>query len=100
MLIELAKRMAVTIQKVKVRKPCCHVIPDRATAVDLRPDTRRSRMKRQLRGKPSNNARPPSEMYAARQPDRLMMDWATTGKIMAPKPAPTITKANAIPRRR
>jgi hypothetical protein len=29
-----------------------------------------------------------------------MMNWATTGKIMAPNPAPTITKANVIPKRR
>jgi hypothetical protein len=29
-----------------------------------------------------------------------MIAWATTGKIIAPKPAPTITKANAIPKRR
>ena len=36
----------------------------------------------------------------SREPDLLMMDWATMGKIMAPKPAPTITKANAIPKRR
>lgn len=87
------------IQNADERTPRCHGTPSNATEPDLWAVAPRSRMNNQLRGKPSNNASPPKDTYAARQPAWLMTDWAMTGKIIAPSPAPTITKASAVPSR-
>src|SRR5215813_3993702 len=44
MLIELTKGIAVIIQKAKDRRPCCHVIPEWVTGLELCPIAPRSRM--------------------------------------------------------
>jgi hypothetical protein len=60
----------------------------------------RSPVYRQLSGKPRSKASSLSHAYDARQRARLTMACAMSGRIMAPRPAPTMTNASAVPKRR